>query len=936
MKTKFLILLTCSFLLYPFPLISQDFGSLPPGIKWYQLKTKGLRVIYPDGLEAQARRVTNLINYEDANNRTSIGPKKWHLNLILNNQGVISNGYVATMPFKSEFYTTPPQDNNMLGSNDWIDLLSIHEYRHALQYANLRRGVNKIAYFLTGDPGWNLFMRMAVPDWFLEGDAVATETALTSQGRGRIPYFMSQYRSIELDSVRYRYMKTRNGSYRDYVPDQYTLGYLLCAYGRETYGNDFWTRVLNRTVWYRGLMYPFADAVLLYTGTMTRGFYREAMNHYKEQWHREDSLLTLTPCRVLGSDEKTVTDYRYPFYLPNGELLVHKESYKHTGAIFKIAMDGSEEMICETGIAQDLYFTAGGPWIAWAEVSWDPRFSARNYSDIVLVNRENGTKKYLSKHKRYFSPALSSDGTRVLVVENDLMNQCSLKVLDISTGKCIQTLPNPDQLFYTCPKWDTDGEHIVSAVRTGLGNIKIIRQEIASGMITSLTPSGNHIIGEVWPGTDKIYYSSSYSGINNIYSIDRLNSQICRLTSTRFGAYYPSVSPDQSTLVYSEFTRKGHQLVTASMNELDEEITDPLPLDQLSQFNRSFFDAEGGPILANIPEQEVTPKRYYNLLHPIRIHTWAADPTDNSVEFTVVSDNTLGDLHLEAEAAYYWNEKVPGFSATAYYGGTYPILSASVGRNYRKQTVGDETILSTDDMAGFSASLPLNFSKGLYFRQANFVLQYNLIKNSEYDGKVLNTAGLRMGYMATKRQAVQNITTPLGFGLEAGIDRSIGNIKGQQIYAIADGAVRGLWPNHNLVVSAGAKFENSSNPYQFLDLFIYPRGYTQPTTNWMTTLQTAYHFPLLYPDFGMLGIFYLKRVRATLFADGGLGSIPMLDSSNKKGIFASAGIELTMDTYWFNLLGIPLGCRISYRANPDLSGSDSNFNFEFVMTALRL
>jgi len=945
MKNYHFLLLTFSFLLSPFSLSSQDFGSFPPGIKWYQLKTKGLRVIYPEGLDQQAQRVSGLIRYEDANNRTSIGPRRKHLDLILNNQGVISNGYVATMPFKSEFYTTPPQDNNSLGSNDWLDLLSIHEYRHVLQYTNLRRGLSKIGYILMGEPGWSLFMMLAVPDWFFEGDAVVTETALTTQGRGRIPYFMSQYRSIELDSVRYRYMKARNGSYKDYVPDHYTLGYLLCSYGRETYGNDFWTKVLNRTVWYRGLMYPFADAVLLYTGSMTRGFYREAMNQYRDKWYQEENQLKLTPGSAVSKDTKTVTAYRHPVYLPDGELLVHKESYKQTGAIYKIAMDGTEEMICETGIAQDLYFTAGGPWLAWAEVSWDSRFSARNYSDIVLFNRETGVKRYLTSHQRYFSPALSSDGTKVLVVENDLMDRCNLLILDINSGKVLQSLPNPDQYFFTCPKWDTDGNHIVSAVRTGKGNMKIIRQEVASGTIHSLTPSENHIIGELWPTRDKLYYSSSYSGVNNVYSLDKASSEISRLTSTRFGAYHPAVSPDEGSLVYSEFTRKGLRLMTASLNELTPEPFRPLPLDQLESFNRSFFKEEGGNILSKVPDDTVHPKRYYNLLHPVRIHSWAVDPTDEAVVLTVVSDNTLGNLHFEAGGSYYWNEKVPGFSASAYYGGTYPILSLSLARNYRKTNTGGQTVLSTDDIAGFSANLPLNYSKGLFFRQAHIGLQYNLIRNSQVTpdpgegnraGQMVHAAGLSMQYIQTKRQALQNITTPLGFGIEAGFDRALGELKGQQIYAIADGAIRGLWPNHNLVVSAGAKIEKASNPYQFLDLFIYPRGYTLPTTNWMTTLQTAYHLPLVYPDFGMLGIFYLMRVRGTVFADLGAGSVVLDDATTRRGLFASAGIELTMDTRWLNLLGIPLGCRFSYRATPELSGSDSHFFFEFVMTSIRL
>jgi hypothetical protein len=296
------------------------------------------------------------------------------------------------------------------------------------------------------------------------------------------------------------------------------------------------------------------------------------------------------------------------------------------------------------------------------------------------------------------------------------------------------------------------------------------------------------------------------------------------------------------------------------------------------------------------------------------------DPADEYIDLTVVSDNTLGDIHLEAGAAYYWNEEVPSFRASASYGGTYPILALSLARNYRKQNgTNNETLLSADDVAGFSVAVPLDFSKGLFLRRLSFGAHYNLISNKEIgniDGtgasQTLNTIGLSAQFMQKKIEAYQNLTTPLGFGIELGFDRSIGSTDGQQIHAIADGAIRGFWPNHNFVVSTGAKIENASNPYQFLDTFIYPRGYTLPVTNWMTTLQTSYHLPLFYPDFGMMGIFYIKRVRTALFADLGLGSIRMDDYSAKPGFFASTGFELILDAVWLNLFEIRSGFPVQY------------------------
>ncbi len=942
-------LLSLFCLLFPVALTGQDFGGFRPDIRWNQINTSKLRVIFPAGMETQARQVSNLILFQDANSRTSIGNLSKKLDLVLNNEGVISNGYVTIMPFHSEFYTTPPQDGNSLGSLDWLNLLSIHEYRHALQYMNLRRGIVKLGYWLSGESGWGLGMRLAYPAWFFEGDAVATETALTSQGRGRVPYFMSQYPSIVLDRRNYSYMKARNGSLRDYVPDHYTLGYLLCSYGRENFGNDMWTKVIRGTSWYRGIIYPFSQAVHKNTGLTTRKFYKKAFADYKEKWHQEDSMLILSSSEKLTKPSKVITKYSYPVYLENGELLVHKESYNQTGAIYKILPDSTEVRICETGMAQDVCFTAAGPWIAWSEVSWDERFSAQNYSDIVLFNTETGIKTYLTRNQRYFSPAVSPDGTKLLVVEADAANQFKLKILDISTGEVIQTLPNPNNLYYTLPKWDTDGQNLISSARKKSGKMLIIKQSIASGAIAELTREINQVIGEVVVTPKELIYAASYSGINNIFSLNRSDKSISQLTSTRFGAYHPAISPDGQNLVYSEFTRKGFGLMTAPRAKLLQTPFHPVPLEKLGKFEQSYFDAEGGDILSAIPEQELTIEPYKTWQHLGKIHSWTLSPSFESIGLYLISDNVLNNVHLEAGADYYWNEQVPGFSASFQYAGLYPVMGLGFSRHYRSTSITIEDAefdqLYLDNVVNAEVSVPLNFSKGLFYRQAMLSAGYNLITNQEVrpgdllglsEAMVVHSVSASARYVQTKRQAVQNITTPLGFGLEFSANQSVSNIRAGQYMAIADGAVRGFKPNHNLVVTGAWKLEYDHNQYSYLDLFVYPRGFSIPRSNWMVTVQSSYHFPLFYPDFGLAGIFYCSRVRADIFADYGYADIPYDALTSSNGLFLSTGAELIMDMTWLNLVSLPLGFRASCLLTTDYAEPTRLWHFEVVVPVIRL
>ena len=233
-----------AFLLFTFEFSNaQQFGGNPSSVKWKQINTDTVRIIFPRGLEKKAQRVTAIIHTLQKEQSQTIGDAIRKVNIVLQNQTLLSNGYVALAPYRSEFYTTPPQNAFALGAVDWTDNLSVHEFRHVQQYSNFNKGLSKLATFILGEQGQTLANAMSVPDWFFEGDAVFNETKLTRQGRGQLPLFLAAYQSLSLANRSYSYMKMRNGSLRDYVPDHYALGYLLVAYGRKKYGPDIWRKI---------------------------------------------------------------------------------------------------------------------------------------------------------------------------------------------------------------------------------------------------------------------------------------------------------------------------------------------------------------------------------------------------------------------------------------------------------------------------------------------------------------------------------------------------------------------------------------------------------------------------------------------------------------------------------------------------------------------
>src|SRR3954471_16896020 len=102
-------------------LFAQEFGGNPPSLHWKQINTKPVRIIFPNGEETTAQRVTSIINQLNALTRSTIGTREQKVNVVFQTQTTISNAYVNLGPFRSEFFLTPSQNSFELGSLPWAE-----------------------------------------------------------------------------------------------------------------------------------------------------------------------------------------------------------------------------------------------------------------------------------------------------------------------------------------------------------------------------------------------------------------------------------------------------------------------------------------------------------------------------------------------------------------------------------------------------------------------------------------------------------------------------------------------------------------------------------------------------------------------------------------------------------------------------------------------
>ena len=221
-------------------------GSDPTGLKWSTIRTPDVRMIYPDTVSGVARRTLFYIRtvQPDISYGFRHGPMR--IPFVMHPENFQSNGLVMYLPKRVEFLTSPAIDGY---SMPWYKQLVAHEYRHAVQYNNLNRGVIRALSYILGQQGSTIGL-LCMPIWAMEGDAVMSETAMSSFGRGLQPSFSMGYRAMGRVGRDYKGRRDRRnidkwfcGSYRDYIPDHYELGYQICSYAYARYDENVWDRV---------------------------------------------------------------------------------------------------------------------------------------------------------------------------------------------------------------------------------------------------------------------------------------------------------------------------------------------------------------------------------------------------------------------------------------------------------------------------------------------------------------------------------------------------------------------------------------------------------------------------------------------------------------------------------------------------------------------
>ncbi|HET9744990.1 MAG TPA: hypothetical protein VFP97_04695 [Chitinophagaceae bacterium] len=915
-------------------LSAQEFGGNPPSVQWKQINTDTARIIFPAGTDSIARRVASVVHFLAAKNN-SLGNRRDKINIVLQNQTTVANGYVNLGPYRSEFFLTPSFNNFELGSIGWAEGLAMHEYRHVQQFSNFRVGLSKVMYYLFGEEGLALAINAAVPDWFYEGDAVYNETVHSGQGRGRIPFFTNQYPALWLAQKNYSWMKLRNGSLKDFVPNHYPLGYLLVNYGYEKYGPDFWQKVTGDAASFKGLLYPFQKAIRTHAGTDYKTFIKNAFDFYRLSSHmqQKSAATQVDPGeqKVTRPTVSHVTNYFFPYNIEDGSLLYLKSSYRKRPA-FVVNDNSGEHRVRVKDISLDEQFSYRNGKIVYSAYRPDARWGWKNYGEIRLLDVKNGTQQRITQKTRYFTPDISDDGARIVAVNYETNGKCELHVLNAADGLILNRIGSSEIKVFTDPKF-IDDSSIIVCVRLDDGKMCLARANL-DGVTTRVTVPSYHTIGFPNVQGDQVYFTASFNGNDEIFMVRLSDGKVFQVSNSATGNYF--VSASRSKLIYSNFTAEGYQLKALTPDTLKmKEVSETEFLSSSNAFAVANEENFNGLLLNDINTRNFPAINYKKGTRLLNFHSWRPYYEDPIFTYTLYGQNVLNTLQTELYYLYNQNERTNAVGFSSIYGGWFPYLSAGTEYTFqRTDTVNSLTRRWNQLDTRVGLNIPLDLTGGRFFRSLNFgssyVFRFESNTGATKDLFVENNFGYLshfFNYSQQVQMARQHIFPRLGYSSSFQYRHAISKYDSYQFFGSANIYLPGVISNHSIVLS-GAFQQRDTFRILFSNRFPYSRGYNETYLSRMWKLGANYHFPLWIPDWGFGNILYIQRIRANAFYDlTRVYSRDKLVTADQR----SVGIEFYFDTNWWNQYPLTFGWRISRRLDDDLVTGQRGTWFEFIL-----
>ena len=854
-----------------------DFQQNSPKVVWKQIQSENFQLIFPQELDSVAKQIANkILKIEEFIGKDLNTPLK-KISIVLQNKNLIPNGFVQLAPRKSEMYVTSPQDVDGI---NWLETLVLHELRHVIQMDKVSGILKKpffeqLAFALYG---------LHLPSWFFEGDAVKMETEFSPIGRGNIPSWSLPLKTQVLENKNYSYQKNYLGSYKDITPGHYVLGYHMIKQMKETYSanayQSIWESLSKNPIQF----YKLTKAWKKETGFNTKDWHKETLRQLKLQWEKDSS--DLTAYEKLREEKSNLPFHEILPHAVNDSLYLYMRYGPQITAHLVLfnTQSQKEKTIKQIGFQVEPYFHYHNGWVVWDELRKHPRYNQEYYHVILAMELETGKTQQLTHKTRLFSPSIYPEKGFVATIENNEKGESKLILLNLHNPELKKEIKAPSGVYWQYPRFNDSGEEIVLSASSdkGMSLFKVsINTEDTPKIEQLLAWDLQKIEKPLFKG-ENILFKAHYEGKDEIYVLEK--GVIYQITSSQYGSFYPIYDAFKDELLYSQYTHKGHRIVKSNWQRGEEAIrrTESIHIVQ-DNAQDSFFKGKIEPY-----------KLWKNTLnfHSLSVSTDEfSDVLNQNLGLYWLSDDVLSQTKIRLGYEYNPDMRSSDFVGKLSFERYFPkfhLTYQNRGRlgNFRSNNEGNPTEIDSlirgrwrENVAQITMEIPLSFYKrnqiistGIQV-QSSYTQRYNLnIEDQKIQNRFIDEIAFPMGYHAYlshyQRRATLDLAPRWGYYVSLRYKHLpfTQKIKGESWSLRTTLYFPGLKRNHAFTT----RFNYQHNSGTFANSneipMVHGYSYLKPTKV-ENTLLTQYMFPLIYPDWELGNIAYIKRVRIGLFAD---------------------------------------------------------------------
>ena len=764
-----------------------SWGADPTYMHWRELKSNNdkISVIYPDTARTIGYKMMSYARAVQPDIAFGFRHGAMKIPFVIHPENFSSNGMVMWLPKRVEILSSPAVRSY---SMPWLKQLAAHEYRHAVQYNNLNRGFVKVFSYLLGQQSSTIGL-LFMPLWGLEGDATLSETQMSSFGRALQPSFTMHYRAMGDISRERGINKWFCGSYREYIPDHYQLGYQITAYANTKYNENIWDKIVRFSVRNPYVLATTYVGMQKFYGTSTTKLFRETFADLNNYW----SSLPYQPnssTQLSAECKKGYTEYRYPQYADDVQVLSLCETLDRPTAFVLTDSDtGKSKRVAYTGVVSTRPSEIVGGRVWWTEYRRSLLFAERINSKLCYMDLERGRARTVHRRdKALYATPISEK--RLAWVEYAPSGVYTIKqgYADRYMRYEYEDMEIPEGVEIHGLAYDnyTRALYFLATDDSGMwiGRVGKNRE------LEHVTQGAYITLSDLRAKNGVLYFGSIESGKDEVHCYDLRTSTEYRISTSTYGSFAPM--PSKQGVVMTTYDRYGYHIAEQAVKRdtlpkvayslLPRNVVNPQRKDW-GLINLDTVRFEGVEQMLQQSEQmgqgvkpnkrPLLDRRYAGPAHLFNIHSWAPvsyDPfslaEEGSLDFnlgaTIMSQNILSTAsgyltwgwnaqegHLFKGAFRYYGLGV-NLSISATYGGTQQLYSAYTflynpithrydavlpggKEDYIKNPItGKEELVLNEvpDLGryyniGVMASLPLYFQAGYHTRLVQVSAGYN-------------------------------------------------------------------------------------------------------------------------------------------------------------------------------------------------------------------